>query len=166
MDGIAVIMANISNLQTYICSDMEGKISARFQARSLYCDNTQLCNVVILWIALPVVVIVIMTFVHSAKHRKVIVGPICIVFNILMYVSPLTVMRQVIRTKSVKYMPFLLSLANFVNGVVWTTYALLKWDPFVAVPNGLGTLSGLVQLILYAVYYRKTKWHEDAPPCV
>jgi len=30
-------------------------------------------------------------------------------------------------------MPFLLSLANFANGVVWSTYALLRWDPFVAV---------------------------------
>lgn len=40
---------------------------------------------------------------------------------------------RVIRTKSVKYMPFLLSFANFANGIVWTTYALLKWDPFIVV---------------------------------
>jgi len=41
--------------------------------------------------------------------------------------------RQVIRTKSVKYMPFLLSFTNFANGIVWTAYALLKWDPFIVV---------------------------------
>lgn len=41
--------------------------------------------------------------------------------------------RRVIQTKSVKYMPFLLSFANFANGIIWTTYALLKWDPFIVV---------------------------------
>ncbi|RDY00691.1 Bidirectional sugar transporter SWEET5, partial [Mucuna pruriens] len=148
-------------------------------------------------IFIALVVFLVMTFVHSQKQREVIVGPICIVFNILMYCSPLTVMypisvlvynkytyffslsvllfnfalcfffnfdpnkkeqRQVIKSKSVKYMPFLLSLTNFFNGAVWTTYAVLKWDLFVMIPNSLGTLSGLTQLILYAVYYRTTNW--------
>ena len=38
-----------------------------------------------------------------------------------------------IKTKSVKYMPFTLSLANFCNGIVWAIYALLKFDPNVLV---------------------------------
>ncbi|CAL5198271.1 unnamed protein product [Lathyrus oleraceus] len=112
---------------------------------------------------LVLVIFIVMYFIENQKERRLVVGFICIIFNILMYFSPLTVMRQVIRTKSVKYMPFLLSLANFLNGVIWTTYALLKWDPFIVVPNGLGALSGLAQLILYGVYYRTTKWDEDAP---
>ncbi|WZZ12451.1 hypothetical protein YC2023_105540 [Brassica napus] len=56
--------------------------------------------------------------------------------------------RLVIKTKSVKYMPFFLSLASFMNGVVW-------------IPNGLGSLSGLVQLILYATYYKTTNWNDE-----
>jgi len=39
----------------------------------------------------------------------------------------------VIKTKSVKYMPFFLSLANFMNGVVWVIYACLKFDPYILV---------------------------------
>ncbi|XP_027368844.1 bidirectional sugar transporter SWEET5 [Abrus precatorius] len=114
-------------------------------------------------IFIAMVVFVTLHFVHTLKRRKLVVGLICIIFNILMYCSPLTVMRRVIRTKSVKYMPFLLSLANFANGIVWTTYALLKWDPFIVIPNGLGALSGLVQLILYGIYYRTTNWEEETP---
>ncbi|KAL5183281.1 Bidirectional sugar transporter SWEET5 [Glycine soja] len=110
---------------------------------------------------LALVVILLMTFLHSAKQRKVIVGPICIVFNILMYFAPLTVMRRVIQTKSVKYMPFLLSFANFANGIIWTTYALLKWDPFIVIPNSIGAVSGLTQLVLYAMYYKTTNWDEE-----
>ncbi|QHO20381.1 Bidirectional sugar transporter [Arachis hypogaea] len=69
--------------------------------------------------------------------------------------------RQVIKDKSVKYMPFCLSLANFCN-VVWTVYACLKWDLFILIPNALGALSGLVQLILYAVFYRSTNWDQES----
>lgn len=41
---------------------------------------------------------------------------------------------MVIRTRSVEYMPFLLSLFNFINGLVWTGYAFVGGvDIFIAV---------------------------------
>ncbi|KAL6177452.1 hypothetical protein ACLB2K_048978 [Fragaria x ananassa] len=98
---------------------------------------------------------------HTTKTRTLVVGIICIVFNILMYASPLTVMKMVIKTKSVKHMPFYLSLANFLNGIVWLIYSLLKFDINILIPNGLGALSGLVQLILYATFYKTSRWEDD-----
>ncbi|BBH09257.1 Nodulin MtN3 family protein [Prunus dulcis] len=108
-----------------------------------------------------VVVFVTLHFLHTTKGRSMIIGILCIVFNIIMYASPLTIMKMVIKTKSVKYMPFTLSLANFCNGIVWLIYALIKFDPYILVPNGLGSISGLVQLILYATYYKTTNWDEE-----
>lgn len=35
---------------------------------------------------------------------------------------------MVIRTKSVEYMPLILSVASFANGTCWTIYSLLKFD--------------------------------------
>lgn len=150
--------------------------------------------------------------------------------------------QMVIKTKSVKFMPFNLSLANFLNGLVWLIYALLEFDVYLVVrqdpgffcrsslqsmiqiskrllfkntfewsnitwtalwsltldyrearfilifhfagasninlsppfcfpvffgwqiPNGLGALSGAVQLILYATYYKSTKWDDQPNP--
>lgn len=108
-----------------------------------------------------VVIIITMVFLHGTKSRSTLVGILCIILNIMMYTSPLTVMTRVIKTKSVKYMPLPLSLANFCNGIVWSIYALIKFDPFILIPNGLGTFSGLVQLVLYGTYYKTTNWDED-----
>ncbi|KAK9669420.1 hypothetical protein RND81_13G128500 [Saponaria officinalis] len=98
---------------------------------------------------------------HTIKARTILVGALCVAFNVIMYFSPLTVMRMVIKTKSVKYMPFWLSIANFLNGACWTAYACIKFDPWMVIPNGLGTLSGVIQLVLYALYYNSTDWSDD-----
>ncbi|XP_016651184.1 PREDICTED: bidirectional sugar transporter SWEET5 isoform X2 [Prunus mume] len=108
-----------------------------------------------------IVVFVVLYCFHTTKRRSLIVGIICIVFNILMYASPLTIMKMVIKTKSVKYMPFYLSLTNLLNGVVWVVYALLKFDINILIPNGLGAISGIIQLILYATFYGTTRWDDD-----
>ncbi|KAK4748690.1 hypothetical protein SAY87_015276 [Trapa incisa] len=99
----------------------------------------------------------VLTVVHTPKQRSKVVGIICILFNIMMYAAPLSVMKLVITTKSVEYMPFFLSFASFANGLCWTVYALLRFDPFILIPNGIGSFFGLAQLILYATYYKSTK---------
>ncbi|XP_021283951.1 bidirectional sugar transporter SWEET4 [Herrania umbratica] len=108
-------------------------------------------------IFIALVTALVLTLVHTTERRSMVVGIIAVLFNITMYASPLSVMRLVISTKSVEYMPFFLSLASLGNGVIWTTYAFLPLDPFIAVPNGLGTLFSLAQLLLYAIYYKSTK---------
>ncbi|XP_020268199.1 bidirectional sugar transporter SWEET6a-like isoform X2 [Asparagus officinalis] len=93
---------------------------------------------------------------HTHHKRQLIVGVLCVIFGTAMYASPLSVMMLVIRTKSVEYMPLALSLVGFVNGVCWTTYALIQFDLFVTIPNGLGAIFGAAQLVLYFCYYKST----------
>ncbi|XP_009588446.1 bidirectional sugar transporter SWEET4-like isoform X1 [Nicotiana tabacum] len=101
--------------------------------------------------------ILVLTLVQTHAKRSAIVGSICIAGNILMYASPLAIMKLVITTKSVEFMPFFLSLFSFLNGVSWTTYALIPLDAFVLAPNSMGIALGLAQLLLYAMYYKSTK---------
>nr|AFK34508.1 unknown [Lotus japonicus] len=72
-----------------------------------------------------------------------------------MYGSPLSIMRLVIKTKSVEFMPFFLSLFVFLCGTSWFIFGLIGHDPFVAVPNGIGSILGTMQLILYFIYRDK-----------
>ncbi|KAG5244775.1 bidirectional sugar transporter [Salix suchowensis] len=62
--------------------------------------------------------------------------------------------KTVITTKSVEFMPFLLTFSTLLNGGFWTLYALLAKDFLVGVPNGIGFLLGIAQLILYGIYHR------------
>ncbi|XP_044435375.1 bidirectional sugar transporter SWEET6b-like [Triticum aestivum] len=93
---------------------------------------------------------------HTHEKRSMIVGILCVIFGSIMYASPLTIMGKVIGTKSVEYMPFFLSLVNFLNSLCWMGYALIKFDIYITIPNALGTIFGLIQLILYGYYYRST----------
>ncbi|XP_057493182.1 bidirectional sugar transporter SWEET17-like [Actinidia eriantha] len=94
---------------------------------------------------------------HFAMHgdtRIDAIGFMCAALNIVMYGSPLASMKTVVMTKSVEYMPFLLSFFMFLNGGIWTLYAVLVQDWFLGVPNGIGFILGTAQLVLYAIYSR------------
>lgn len=101
------------------------------------------------------VALVSMLALHG-NSRKLLCGTAATVFSICMYASPLSIMRLVIKTKSVEFMPFFLSLFVFLCGTSWFIYGLLGHDPFVIMPNGCGCTLGAVQLIMYAIY-RKNK---------
>nr|QEM23330.1 bidirectional sugar transporter SWEET1 [Paeonia suffruticosa] len=99
------------------------------------------------------VVVFVSLFALHGNGRKLFCGFAATIFSIIMYGSPLSIMRLVIKTKSVEFMPFFLSLFVFLCGTSWFVYGLLGHDPFVAVPNGFGCGLGTLQLILYAIYH-------------
>ncbi|PKI49770.1 bidirectional sugar transporter SWEET16-like [Punica granatum] len=93
--------------------------------------------------------------------RLTFVGILCACLTIGMYASPLAVMRIVIKTESVKYMPFLLSFFLFLNASIWGTYSLLVKDLYIGVPQVIGFVLGTAQLILYAMYKNKSPSEES-----
>ncbi|KAL7152772.1 hypothetical protein ABFS83_04G120800 [Erythranthe nasuta] len=97
-------------------------------------------------------IIVLTHFWAKDSNRDDIVGWICLVFSLCVFVAPLGVVRQVIRTKSVEYMPFLLSFFLTLSAVMWFFYGLLRKDYNIAIPNVLGFLFGVVQMVLYVMY--------------
>ncbi|KAL0372932.1 UNVERIFIED_CONTAM: Bidirectional sugar transporter SWEET7 [Sesamum calycinum] len=127
----------------------------------IFSDSKKRLRLVVIVVAecifVAALALLVLTLVHTTKLRSAIIGSICMVGNIMMYASPLAVMKLVMRTRSVEYMPFFLSFFSFLNGVSWTAYALIRFDPFIAAPNGMGTVLGLAQLILYATFYSSTK---------
>ncbi|CAN4111058.1 unnamed protein product [Withania somnifera] len=81
-----------------------------------------------------------------------VIGFLTAGLTIIMYSSPFGVVKTVVTTKSVEYMPFFLSFFLFLNGGAWTLYSLLVSDWFVGVSNGTGCFLGAVQQVIYAIY--------------
>ncbi|XP_051139541.1 bidirectional sugar transporter SWEET1-like [Andrographis paniculata] len=111
--------------------------------------------VLILTIFSAIALISMLVFHGSPKKKQSICGYAAMIFSILMYASPLSIMRMVIKTKSVEYMPFLLSLFVFLCGTSWFIYGLIGMDKFLYINNGFGCFLGMMQLILYAIYCKK-----------
>ncbi|KAI3440467.1 Bidirectional sugar transporter SWEET, partial [Psidium guajava] len=104
---------------------------------------------------LGLVIAVTLLAIHG-DMRLTVVGILCAGLTIGMYASPLAVMRTVIKTESVEYMPFFLSFFLFLNGGIWSAYAVLVKDFYIGVPNGIGFILGSAQLILYSIYKYKS----------
>ncbi|KAM0944391.1 putative SWEET sugar transporter [Dioscorea sansibarensis] len=97
------------------------------------------------------IIYVSLEFFHG-HGRKNFVGYLSIASLISMCASPI----WFIRTKSVEFMPFYLSLATFLMSISFFTYGMLLHDFFIYLPNGIGAALGVVQLLLYAYYSRRS----------
>ncbi|KAF5728235.1 Bidirectional sugar transporter SWEET2 -like protein [Tripterygium wilfordii] len=91
--------------------------------------------------------------------RWIFVGLLSCASLISMFASPLFIINLVIRTQSVEFMPFYLSLSTFLMSTSFLLYGIFNLDVFIYVPNGIGTILGIVQLALY--FHYKNKSRED-----
>ncbi|KAF7081967.1 hypothetical protein CFC21_085858 [Triticum aestivum] len=101
-------------------------------------------------------ILLLTLLLSEGEKRVVMLGWVCVGFSVSVFVAPLSVIRLVVRTRSVEFMPFSLSLSLTVSAVVWFLYGLLIKDKYVALPNILGFAFGVIQMGLYALYHKAT----------
>ncbi|XP_010922634.1 bidirectional sugar transporter SWEET2a [Elaeis guineensis] len=100
-------------------------------------------------------------FDHQA--RQTFVGYLSVASLVSMFASPLFIINSVIQTRSVEFMPFYLSLTTFLMSVSFFAYGMLLHDFFIYIPNGIGTVLGVIQLLLYAYYSREAREESRLP---
>ncbi|CAN6815567.1 unnamed protein product [Brassica oleracea] len=122
-------------------------------------------------------------FLLHGQKRVQILGYVCMVFSLCVFVAPLGIIvstlsyllihsfiktvfkgklilktqRKVIKTRSAEFMPFAPSFFLTLSAVMWFSYGLLLKDMNVAasLPNVLGFIFGVLQMIVYAIYKKR-----------
>ncbi|KAM0962242.1 hypothetical protein ACFX13_021824 [Malus domestica] len=103
-------------------------------------------------VGLFTMILVVSHFLVGSAYRVPILGWINVAISTSVFVAPLSIVAQVIRTRSVEFMPFGLSFFLTLSAVIWFAYGYLLKDICVAIPNFLGFVLGLLQMLLYGIY--------------
>ncbi|KAL2935565.1 Bidirectional sugar transporter SWEET12 [Bienertia sinuspersici] len=100
-------------------------------------------------------IVILCHYLTKGQTRIQAFGWICVAVSISVYAAPLSVMRTVIRTKSVRYMPFNLSVCLTLTATVWFLYGFVLKDLYITLPNIVGFVFGVAQMALYLIYRKK-----------
>ncbi|GER44775.1 bidirectional sugar transporter SWEET15 [Striga asiatica] len=91
-------------------------------------------------------------FMFHAHIRVQVVGWICVAVSVSVFAAPMSIVYQVVRTRSVEFMPFPLSFFLTLSAVAWFAYGLFQKDLCVALPNVIGFGLGVLQMTLYGIF--------------
>merc|ERR1712130_673693 len=97
----------------------------------------------------------VLLLVKVMEHKVAVqtLGMVASVVNIVTFASPLATLKEVVRTSNCSSFPPLpLQITMFVTPLLWFIYSQLIHDSFLAVPNFLGIILGIVQLGMRAKY--------------
>jgi solute carrier family 50 (sugar transporter) len=73
------------------------------------------------------------------------------------YISFLTTMAEIVRTKDSSTLYFPTLLTNLTNATLWVVYGSAIQDPVIWLPNLLGAALSVLQIALYFIYYPRQK---------
>ncbi|PKA55263.1 Bidirectional sugar transporter SWEET14 [Apostasia shenzhenica] len=101
------------------------------------------------------IVLATLFLVRGHEKRVEVIGWICVAFAVSVFAAPLSIMKQVIETKSVEFLQFHLSFFLTLSAITWFLYGFLIRDKYVMLPNVLGFIFGSAQMILHVIYKKK-----------
>uniref|UniRef100_H3DLU7 Sugar transporter SWEET1 n=1 Tax=Tetraodon nigroviridis TaxID=99883 RepID=H3DLU7_TETNG len=76
-------------------------------------------------------------------------GLTCSVFTVSMYLSPLSSLVEVVRSRNVQCLSFPLTVATLLTSASWVLYGLQVSDLYIVVPNTPGIITSLIRFYLF-----------------
>ncbi|CAI9760516.1 unnamed protein product [Fraxinus pennsylvanica] len=132
----------------------------------IYAEKTKKVRMVGLLLAVSgifAVIVIGSLLIIDVEVRHLTIGFLSSASLVSMLASPLFIINLVIKTRSVEFMPFYLSLSTFLMSTSFLLYGIFSFDPFIYVPNGIGTVLAIIQLVLFS-YYKNASGENSSVP--
>ncbi|CAA2982777.1 bidirectional sugar transporter SWEET2-like isoform X2 [Olea europaea var. sylvestris] len=132
----------------------------------IYAEKTEKVRVIGLLLAVLgifAVIVIGSLLIIDLDVRHVAIGFLSSASLVSMLASPLFIINLVIKTRSVEFMPFYLSLSTFLMSTSFLLYGIFSFDPFIYAPNGIGTVLAIIQLVLFSYYKNASRDNSVVP---
>lgn len=84
-----------------------------------------------------------------------VVGKLCFCSSCIIYIYFYYIIYRVVKEKNYMLIGFNRITIYFVNSIIWIFYGIVTNDFYVILPNSMGTLLSLIQVIIYIKYESK-----------
>lgn len=84
-----------------------------------------------------------------------VLGVLMNISGIIQYASPLIKLKDVIKTKTSNGMSVPLTAGNTLCSSLWTLYGIFNSDVYLIIINGVSTVFGIIQIVIYIIYPKK-----------
>ena len=84
-----------------------------------------------------------------------IVGKICVCATLVVFISPIQLVYRTITEKNYKLIPIVSAVLSVLSGAAWVIYGLMRKDYYVAGPNTMGVLIGILQIVVWNLWRKK-----------
>ena len=91
-----------------------------------------------------------------------VTGIIANVFNVLMYAAPGEKIYQICKGASYQLIPIWSTIGGTACSTSWMCYGIYQKDYYVVIPNALGVLASIVQIVIFIIYRKKQKNKEQS----
>ena len=110
--------------------------------------------------ALSVMFVIFVFTTTDSTRARAILGKAGSVVCVVMLFGPLQALGQVLRDRSTRSLPFPMAVATLVNCCMWSAFGwFVVSDVYIWGPNGLGIMSGALQLLMFALFGHHKETH-------
>lgn len=108
------------------------------------------------WFIIGLTISIILRKGDSFDLATYMIGLISLIFTVSYYASPLTMMISIIKKKDASSLYLPMIIVNCMNASMWFLYGLFgRNDQNIWIPNGIGVVLALLQLLLICLYPSK-----------
>ncbi|KAJ3195349.1 hypothetical protein HK101_000461 [Irineochytrium annulatum] len=118
--------------------------------------QVRIVEVILLGVSMAVYLLSAISFISLGEESaKLTLGFMTNVILVAFYGSPLTVMWEVVRERDSSGLNTAIAVTSLINSSLWVVYGQVIVDWFITVPNALGVIFSVTQLILLGIYPRR-----------